>query len=651
MVYRRCVARVVALAGVIACLALSSPAWGEPPEDAPSSTLSLTDLGSSPTLEFYGLQDTRQLTLPVPPGLTPAALNATVELPVIPRPGTITVTQDDRTLARVALPATDQTPIVIPLTGATVSNNWVTLTVRVYLSPEGGYCMDPTNPLRLTSGTVTFTGPERPPATVADFLPAALQKLTILLPNSPSQAESDAAVHLAAAVASRYDKQAPDITAILLPAGQAAPPTPPLPLERQVVIKEGPDSGLSVQGAEGAPWLLVSGPAGELTNQTRLLTSTLSPLAMSSKAVAGLPNVGVQLPGDTTTLRDLGQPGVKAVALAPQVSIGLDQTRFGRSIHDVRVHLRGSYSPVPADAGGQIVAMVRGETIDSWSTDGKGVIDRSVAIPDRLLKRTTNVDVLLTASDNTGRCGDFHTPGAGDRLFTLTINGDSTVDSTPARPAAPNGLQSLPQALTPRVRVGIGTDALGDTMRAIAIVTSLQRVSALPIDTTVTSLREAVDSSDPAVLISAEGWNFQNIPLPVSASSEGPITVNGFGSDGKSATLALDPGLKFASLQTVYDGRRTLLVATSNGAPGQLDELVRWLNSDRRRWVGLNGAAVVSAPGREPVTVDATVGQFSTPEEELDPGLLWWVGGGVLAVVAVGVATLLLRRRHPSHGG
>ena len=291
-----------------------------------------------------------------------------------------------------------------------------------------------------------------------------------------------------------------------------------------------------------------------------------------------------------------------------------------------------------------------GETIDSWPTDGNGVIDRSVAIPDRLLQRTTSVDVLLSVSDNTGRCGDFHTPGAGDRLFTLTINGDSTVRSSPAAPLAPGGLQSMPQALTPRVHLGIGADALGDTQRAIALVTSLQRVSALPMDITVMSVQEAIDSSDPAVLISADGWNDPDISLPVSAPPGGPITVNAFSSDGKSATLALDPALKFASLQTVYDGKRSLLIATSNGAPGQLDELLRWLNSDKGRWVGLNGAAVVSAPGREPVTVDTTASSAATPEADTEPGWQWWVSGGVLAVAAVGIAAIALRTRRGSPG-
>ncbi|OOK79510.1 hypothetical protein BZL30_2842 [Mycobacterium kansasii] len=38
--------------------------------------------------------------------------------------------------------------------------------------------------------------------------------------------------------------------------------------------------------------------------------------------------------------------------------IGLDQTRFGRSIHSVRVHLRGSYSPTPTTMSGQIEVTV-----------------------------------------------------------------------------------------------------------------------------------------------------------------------------------------------------------------------------------------------------------------------------------------------------
>ena len=60
--------------------------------------------------------------------------------------------------------------------------------------------------------------------------------------------------------------------------------------------------------------------------------------------------------------------------------------------------------------------------------------------------------------------------------------------------------------------------------RAIQIMVGLQRISPIPIDTTVTSVQQAIDSSNPAILISADGWNHSDVVLPVSAGPSGPIT-------------------------------------------------------------------------------------------------------------------------------
>ncbi|MGV7852620.1 hypothetical protein PJM29_31100, partial [Mycobacterium kansasii] len=84
----------------------------------------------------------------------------------------------------------------------------------------------------------------------------------------------------------------------------------------------------------------------------------------------------------------------------------------------------------------------------------------------------------------------------------------------------------------------------------------------------------------------------------------GPITINALQSDGKPTTLALDPTVRFASLQTVFNRGRSMLVATSNGASGQLDELLRWLDGDSSRWPSIKGVALVSIPGEDPVTVN-----------------------------------------------
>ena len=637
---------------------MSAPAaWAAPGDTVTASdsttTLSLADLGSAPTLEFWGLTSSQQLTLPVLHGLTPSALNATVELPINLRSGTLTVTQDQRTLAKLNLPATDQAPIVIPLAGAEVNDNWLTVTLRSYLVPLDGYCLYPESPLRLANATISYTGVEQPPTTVAHFLPPVLRKLSIFVPQSPSAAESGTAIQLATSAAAHYGRQNPEIVVIPLNEGQAAPPTPPQLLERQIVVKEGSDNGLSLQGSAGVPWLLVSGPLGQSDeSDTAVLFSDLSQLALAPKASVESLKPKVQLPGNSTTMRELGQPVANATSLQPRVSIALDQTRFGRSIHDVRVHLLGSYTPTPPNVGGQIAVTIGADTIDHFPTDGHGTIDRWVDVPDRLLQRYTSLDVMMDVAGNIGHCGDFYTAGAGNQLLTLNINGDTTVQSSLAAPPVPDGLQSVPQALMPKVLVGIEPHSFADTWRASQIMVGLQRISAIPIDTAVGSVQQAIDSPNPAVLIAADGWNHSDVVLPVSAAPTGPITVNAVESGGKPTKLTLDPTLKFSSLQTVFNRGRSLLVATSNGAANQLDDLLRLLNSDNKRWQRLKGVAVVFVPGQDPVTVDHSplaggAAAAAAAKHADDLSWLWWFGAGwvVVAVIGGGVIVLRTRRR------
>src|SRR6185503_17281852 len=126
--------------------------------------------------------------------------------------------------------------------------------------------------------------------------------------------------------------------------------------------------------------------------------------------------------------------GVNATAFKPQVVIGLDQTRLGRPVRDVRVRLQGSYTPLPSTVGGQVVVSVGGETIDRWAADSSGAIDRWVSIPQPKLQRHTNLSVAVDIAGNTGQCGEF-------QPVTLTIDGATAIDSTPADPPEPAGFQ------------------------------------------------------------------------------------------------------------------------------------------------------------------------------------------------------------------
>lgn len=630
-----------AAAAVLAAIALwaGSGATGraDPPPPAPpvaaGPTFSLTDMGATAPLTFFGDQGSAELVFPVPRGLTPVALTGVVEIPVNVRAGTLTVMQRDRMVARIPLPPGDQAPVVIPLAGAEIVDDAVAVTLRTYLMPVEGYCLDPTNPLRLNGGAVNFAGVEAAPISVAEFLPPLLRKLTIAIPPAPTAAESDAAVQLAASVAARYGQQPTAV--VLAPLGPALPPAGPF--ERQVVIEGGPDAGITLQPVPGAlPNLRITGPQSDITNQARLLTSDLVRLSLSSKAVAGPLAAAPQLPGDVTTLGALGQPVVSAVALAPQVAIGLDQTRLGRPVRDMRVHLLGSYTPVPAGVSARLVAVIGGQTIDSWSTDERGLIDRWVDIPNRLVRRYTTLGVGLNVAGNTGRCGEF-------QPLTLTIDGDSVVHSDAAVPPVPAGLQSVPQALMPRVEVGIPAGSFDDATRAVTIVVVLQRLSARPIDTAVTSVEDALASSGPAIVIAADGWKHPDVALPIGFA-ENRFTLDGTAANGRPTTVGLDGGVRYGTVEAFFDGRRSLLVATSNSAPEQLDELLGWMSADVRRWSQLDGTAVIAAAGQQPVVVGG--GDAPTPEPDAPAtGRAWWPVGGAVAALAAVLVVLRSRRR------
>lgn len=624
----------------------AAPGPGGALVDAP--TLSWRDVGAAPTISFYGETSTTSVSFRVPFGVTPTAINATVDLPFAMRSGLLTVMQDDRLISKVGLPLGDLAPIVIPLPGVEVIDGRVSLEMTLTSLADDRYCLDDFNPVTLINGSVSFAGREAPPTSIADFVPGVLRKITIAVPQKPTLAESDAAVKLAAALVGRYRTQSPEVLVVPLNGDATTIDAPSIPLERQFVIKEGPEAGLSLQGTGGVPQLLISGPPNTLANQVRLLTDSSLDMAVGKRAVAEQLHTAPAFPGNVTTLDQLGQQTLSASGVSPQVGIALDQTMFGHSTQGYRVHLLGSYTPLPSNYSGQLTATVNNETIDSWAPDNAGVIDRWVSIPDRLVNRYTSLRVTLNTTGNTGRCNEW-------RPATLTIQGNTVVETSPALPPIPPGFGSLPQALMPTMKVGIREGDFPDTSRAITIVNGLQRLSVMPLGTEVTTVEQALSVRDPAVIVAADGWTDTAITLPVNAA-DGRITLDGREPGDPATTVILDPGVRFGSLQTVFDGRRSLLIATSNGDATRLDELLRWLSSEPKRWTQLRGNALVDFPGREPASVSGRmstdVGGPAGEVESYDAGdgdytgsSAWWAAGAVILLGAAGAVAIALNAR------
>jgi hypothetical protein len=648
--------RTAALGVIVAALIwtliwTAAGALAQPPDsDVPvgdGPTISLADLGSQSTLSFYVNRDvsSTSLTFPVPTGLTPAAITARIELPINLRFGNLAVTQGNRTISRQLLPAEDLAEVVVALNGVEVSGDWVNLTLTMTAVPLEAYCWDETAPIRLVDGAVSFAGGERPPTTVADFLPPVLRKVTIAVPAKPSQAETTAAVQVAAGVAKRNGQQ-PEVVVVPLRGGATTLPAPAGPFERQIVVKEGPQKGLSLQERPaqelpGPAALLISGSGPELAEQARLLTDDALRYAVSAGSVAqALPDPPLE--SDATTVGQLTGGGLGAEAMWPRVGIELDQTRWGHPLSGVSVRLIGSHTPLPNNFGGEVIVSIGSETIERWPTEAAGTIDRTVAVPDRLLKRFASLEVAVRTTGDTGRCGDY-------LPILLRIDGSTAITMQRAETPSPQGFQSLPQALGPRVQFGIGPNAFGDTVRAAQIMVGLQRSSAVPLLAEVTGFDQAMNSADPAVLISADGWKDKPLALPFSVD-QGRVDVTGVDAQGQSVTLKLEPATGFGSLQTVFDGQRTVLVATSTGGPRQLDDLLRYLAAQPGRWSGLDGRAIISAPGVQPISVpvpkvDYSATPQSQPQTDSEERWFWWAAGGVAVVAALGALAILVRAR------
>lgn len=624
----------------------AAPGSGGALVDAP--TLSWKEVGAAPTVSFYGETSTTSMSFRVPFGVVPTAINATVDLPFAMRSGLLTVMQDDRLISKVGLPLGDLAPIVIPLPGVQVIDGRVSVELTLTSLADDRYCLDDFNPVTLINGSVSFAGREAPPTSIADFVPGVLRKITIAVPEKPTLAESDAAVKLAAELVGRYRTQNPEVLVVSLPGDAKTIDAPSIPLERQFVIKEGPEEGLSLMGTAGVPQLLISGAPNKLANQVRLLTDSSLDIAVGNRAIADQLHTAPVFPGNTTTLDQLGQQTLSAAGVSPQVGIALDQTMFGHSTQGFRVHLLGSYTPVPNNYSGQLTATVNNETIDSWAPDNAGVIDRWVSIPDRLVNRYTSLRITLNTTGNTGRCNEW-------RPATLTIQGNTVVESDPALPPIPPGFGSLPQALMPTMKVGIADGNFADTNRAVQIITGLQRLSVMPIGTEVATVEQALSVRDPAVIVSADGWNDKDIALPVNADG-GRITLEGPNPGDPVTTVVLDPGVRFGSLQTVFDGRRSLLIATTNGDASRLDELLRWLSADPKRWTQLRGNALVDFPGREPASVSGRMSaDVGGPVEggsdvlagsgDYADSSAWWAAAAVVLLGAGGAAAIALSVR------
>ena len=343
------------------------------------SPLALEDLGSAPDLLFYGQIGTVVLTIPVPAGMTPASLNLTIGIPVYVRSASLTISQDNRLLTQVELPPAGG-PLAIPSPGSG-GGNAVTLLLRSF-TPLDGYCLDPTNPHRLANSAVSPASSAHRPwsrTSAADPAPSWTsvgQKPTL---NEPTRWSGSPPRSRRA-----HGGPEPGIAVLPWPTGRCPCPGWRSRTGRQIVVAGGPTPAISLYGP-GPPALLITGPANELTNQTRLITGAIARYALGSRQFPdrwGPPTNA----GQRTTIRRLGQPGVNASALNPRSASAWTRPGWAN-----RCRRPGASDRVPTPAaeriGGQVVHRSAPRRSRAGPADPDGLVDRWVDIPNEMLQR------------------------------------------------------------------------------------------------------------------------------------------------------------------------------------------------------------------------------------------------------------------------
>ncbi|QNG20192.1 hypothetical protein G4H71_13440 [Rhodococcus triatomae] len=614
----------------------------EPEPAAGLVVLGSRALGFGEDVPFRGNHDEVTVTVPVPTGLTPRSLDAVVEMPADVQRGWIDVESDGRTLARIDLPGAPATdaPVSIPLDGATVDRNAVAVTLRITLVPLEAICPQDWfgRSVTLRDTRVVYDGTPTDPTVIADFLPPVLERLDVYVPESPTDAESAAALALSTAIVAYYGAQPVQVRVRPLPGTTTTPTEADGPFERSVVVRETGDAATELVPAPAGPGALVlTGDDRTLMDQARLVTSHVSSVAVDARAIAGAMDRPPQLAPDSTTLGGLGLGTLTARGVGQvQVELTIDQSRLGRASGNLRIHLQGNYSPPPDNQSGLLTVSIGDQVLDSWPADDTGTIDRWIDVPDEDLGRYTTLDVTLQNTGGTNQCGL-------EQPSTLTIFPQSEVSSS-ATPGNPSGFQALPQALLPAVQVAGTVGGFDDTARAVAILTGLQSLTTVSLDPEWVPVDEAVSSGAPAVLVVADGALPEGVNPPLTETDGVTLELASPTADG-STTLTLGSQTNFAALQAWVDNGREVLLAGSTADPAELDRTLRWLAADPDRWAGLSGDVLFTAEGRDPVDLSLPPDSSQQPSESL-PGVAVAVlyTAGALAVIGVILAVVAATR-------
>jgi len=260
------------------------------------------------------------------------------------------------------------TPFSVPLEGVAPVNGQLRVDVEASLPLIDAYCQGQflIPEVDLDGMAVTYGGRAMSPATIASFLPPFLSTLRVWVPGAPTEAAAEGAIGVADQVVSRYG--AAPVRIDVRPLGVDLPDPGPFDSLSRDIVFSGPSATPGAQlvsSPSGAPLLVVSGDGDPLRHQVDVVVSELVKLVANDHLTAGGQFIPRRIPAAEQTFTDLG---IGSLAVHGQGSlrftVKFSQADFGHMIDWVRLHVSGTYTPIPAGAARQSQRLLQ------WSARG-----------------------------------------------------------------------------------------------------------------------------------------------------------------------------------------------------------------------------------------------------------------------------------------
>ena len=432
---------VGAVAFVIVSAAPAAPGARADPDTTPA--ISWSQLGLSNRIELLGSNQSTDVSVPIPQGVSPATLtgmigsvtNATGRIDVLDQRGIL--------LGSIPIPAQVATiPFVVDVSGAGITAGVAILSFVLHDDNHpGDYCGRPPS-VTLSQLATAYSGPTPNPRTVADFLPGYLDHIVIQVGPTPTRDQQQAALALVAKLTHLYHPMPVRIDVDTSPAPAPATDTA---TARTISISDGDQPGLVVENP-GSPnaVLVISGKGPDLLRQVELFADRRFDLAQTPSSLVTAVTPTAPRSTDHMSFGQLGITSQATVLGTTTLYIGFDATVFDiGQIDRARVHLIAKYTPVTS-GDGSVVIRSGSVIVASHILDQSGVVDLSADIPAPAI--SSNVGLALEVR----YLPHQSCPPPYDRI-TFAVDPESTLTVHPGTDNR-GGFPMLPMAFARRIR-------------------------------------------------------------------------------------------------------------------------------------------------------------------------------------------------------